>query len=137
MAGNQRIGNALQPALLKVNVRVPSFRTFEVQQGTAFVASTHGTLPTSDAGAGTGRHRNRESFDTADIVTGNDSADIHAIAIIVNETLVTDVDSFNEIAANVSTLDVTFVFVQAKRTSGFYGAAILRIGSGVMDFFSE
>jgi hypothetical protein len=85
------------------------------------------------------RQHNSESFDTADIVTGAGGGDtaIDAVAILVNETLVTDIDSFNEIAANVPTLDVTFVFVQAKRSAGFDGSTILRIGSGVMDFFSE
>lgn len=84
------------------------------------------------------RRQNNETFDTEDIITGSDyDTGIDAIAIIVNESLVTDVEAFEERAENSPSLDVTFVFVQAERSPSFDGSTILRFGSGVMDFFSE
>ncbi len=44
---------------------------------------------------------------------------------------------FSEMAQQAAYLDVTFVFVQAERSSGFDGAKIGSIGLGVLDFFSE
>jgi hypothetical protein len=61
-----------------------------------------------------------ETFDTSDVVLGESGGmGIDAIAIIVNGALITDIDSFNELADESSYLDVTFIFVQADRGANF------------------
>jgi AIPR protein len=77
-----------------------------------------------------------ESFDSGDIVTEGDSG-IDAIAIIVNGSLVTDREAFEEQADKAGSLDVTFVFVQADRSPGFDAAKIGTFGFGVLDFFKD
>lgn len=77
-----------------------------------------------------------ETFDTADIVLGESGGmGIDAIATIINGTLVTDVDSFAELADEASYLDVAFVFVQADRGSHFEAQKIGDFAYGVGDFF--
>src|SRR6202162_2903794 len=60
-----------------------------------------------------------ETFDSSEIVLGDKSMGIDAIATIINGNLITDVDAFNELADEASYLDVTFIFVQADRGSNF------------------
>jgi hypothetical protein len=75
----------------------------------------------------TRRHYNGDTFDTADIVTGSGGdTGVDAIAILVNGSLVTDVESLEEHADLSGNFDVMFVFVQAERSS---------FGFGVRDFF--
>jgi hypothetical protein len=82
------------------------------------------------------RRQYTETFDSDEIVTGaGGDTGIDAIAIIVNGSLVTDTESFVELADNTSSLDVTFVFVQATRTSSFDGAKIGNFAYGVRSFF--
>jgi hypothetical protein len=77
-----------------------------------------------------------QTFDTFDIVTGGGAdTGIDAIAIIVNGSLVTDVDSFEEVAQGAENLDVTFIFVQAERSSSFEASKIGTFHFGVQDFF--
>ena len=78
-----------------------------------------------------------KTFNTADVVVGKggDTA-IDAIAIIVNESLITDVEAFEEIAASSDTLEVTFIFVQADRGASFDGGKMNDFGYGVKDFFN-
>jgi hypothetical protein len=71
-----------------------------------------------------------------DVVVGNGDAGIDAIAIVVNGTLVTDLDAIDELAARNNYLDVTFVFVQASRSASFDGSRIGNLSFGVGDFFS-
>lgn len=79
-----------------------------------------------------------ETFDVADVVTGAGSdMGIDAIAIIVNGALVDDPDLVEELAETNGYLEVTFIFVQAKRTSGFDMASIGQFGFGVLDFFKS
>ena len=79
-----------------------------------------------------------ETFDTADIVVGRGGdTGIDAIAIIVNGSLVTDIESFEEEAAKTEYLEVTFVFVQAERSSSFDGSKIGDFLYGVLDFFKD
>ena len=79
-----------------------------------------------------------KSFNTADVVVGagGDTA-IDAIAIIVNESLITDIEAFEEIASASNALEVTFVFVQADRGTSFDGAKMSDFGYGVKDFFNS
>jgi hypothetical protein len=82
------------------------------------------------------RRKHSETFETMDIVVGSGAdTGIDAVAIIVNGSLITDVDSFNEIAKSTSNLDVSFIFIQAERTSSFDSAKIGSFGFGVLDFF--
>ncbi|HLW83170.1 MAG TPA: AIPR family protein [Candidatus Acidoferrales bacterium] len=81
-----------------------------------------------------GRHYG-DSFDTEDVLVG-DAAGIDAIAIIVNGTLITDVESMEELDS-APEFDVTFVFVQADRGSNFDAAKIGSFGFAVSDFFKE
>lgn len=86
-----------------------------------------------------------EHFDTEDIVCGDgDNAargggdtGIDGIAIIVNGSLVSDVDGLEEYSSKGNSIEVLFVFVQAERTSGFDAAKIGNFGFGVTDFFRE
>jgi hypothetical protein len=77
-----------------------------------------------------------ETFDTADVVVGNGDAGLDAIGIIVNGTVVTEVDTIEELAKHNNYLDVTFVFVQAERSASFDGSRIGTFGFGVTDFFN-
>lgn len=84
-----------------------------------------------------GRHLS-ESFDTADVVTGaGGDTGVDAIATIVNGSLADDPELVTELADSNGYLDVTFVFIQAERTSGFDTSKIGQFGFGVVDFFSE
>ena len=84
------------------------------------------------------------SFDTQDLVitedslkrTGEDTG-LDAIAVIVNDKLVTDKDEFEEIASVDPTIDVEFVFIQAETSSGFDGGKIGTFGFGAVDFFRD
>jgi hypothetical protein len=90
------------------------------------------------------RDEHSESFDTSDIVVGDDSkstqgADtgIDGIAIIVNGFLISDVEELEDQLATAGYLESTFVFIQAETTSGFDGAKIGTFGFGVTDFFRD
>ena len=84
------------------------------------------------------RRQYAETFDTDDIVTGaGGDTGIDGIAIIVNGTLATDIDTLEDAIEQAGSLDVAFVFVQAERTAGFDGSKIGTFGFGVMDFFNE
>jgi hypothetical protein len=83
------------------------------------------------------RYYSRGAFDTADLVVGEGGdTGIDAIAFIVNGTLITDLDDFIELANSSGQLDVTFLFVQAERSSSFDSSKIANLGYGVLDFFS-
>jgi len=84
------------------------------------------------------RRQYAETFDTEDIVTGaGGDTGIDGIAIIVNGSLITDIDTLEELANQAGALDVAFVFVQAERSPGFDAAKIGTFGFGVVDFFKE
>ena len=79
-----------------------------------------------------------DSFDTAEIATGSGGdTGIDALAIVVNGALVTDQELVKELAETNGYLDVSFIFVQAERSSTFEGSKIGTFGYGVMDFFKE
>ncbi|WP_164929046.1 AIPR family protein [Gloeobacter violaceus] len=83
------------------------------------------------------RHHS-ETFDTEDLVMGaGGDTGIDGIAIIVNGSLITDVESFEQLAEKAGNLDVLFVFVQAERSASFEAAKIGTFGFGVIDFFKE
>jgi hypothetical protein len=82
------------------------------------------------------RHYSETAFHSRELVTG-DGGDtgIDGVAIIVNNNLVTDIDEIDEILSVNGYLDVTFVFVQAERSSNFESTKIGTFGYGVRDFF--
>jgi hypothetical protein len=84
------------------------------------------------------RQHYRPTFDTADVVTGSgNDTHIDGVAIIVNNQLITDVDEFEEIAKNDSSIDASFIFVQARRAPKFDCAELGDFGFGVKDFFNS
>lgn len=83
------------------------------------------------------RRLHSETFDSEDLVTGSGGdTGIDGIAILVNGSLITDPDALEE-QHSAGHLDVTFVFVQAERSSNFDASTVGRFGFGVMDFFKE
>src|SRR5258708_5779234 len=84
------------------------------------------------------RHYNGETFSTDEIhVGGGGDTGIDAIAILLNGSIVTDVESLQEHADLSKHFDVSFVFVQADRGAGFDGKKINDFGFGVKDFFAS
>lgn len=79
-----------------------------------------------------------ESFSSDDISVGaGGDCGIDCITIIVNGCLVTDPEEVEDLEETNGYLDVTFVFVQAKRSPAFEAAKIGQFGFGVPDFLSE
>lgn len=84
------------------------------------------------------RRQYAETFDTADVVTGSGGdTGIDAIAILVNGSLVTDLEEFIEQDDRSGALDVAFIFVQAERSPSFESAKIGQFQFGVLDFFKD
>jgi hypothetical protein len=85
----------------------------------------------------TSRHYS-ESFSSDDIAVGEGGdCGIDCISVIVNGTLVTEPEEIEDIGSNNNYLDVTFIFTQAERSSGFNTAKIGQFIYGVLDFFLE
>lgn len=83
------------------------------------------------------RHYDR-TFNPADIVVGKgQDTGIDAIAIIVNNVLVTDIDMIAELAEQNGYIDATFIFIQAERSDAFDGNRIANLANGVLDFFRD
>ena len=84
------------------------------------------------------KHYSDSTFDPSALVTGdgNDTG-IDGIAIIVNNNIVDEIDEVDELLSVNGFLDVTFVFIQAERSSNFEGGKIGTFGFGVRDFFGK
>src|SRR5579884_1765710 len=84
------------------------------------------------------RHYSDSTFDPENLVTGkgNDTG-IDSIAVIVNNNLVTDVGTIEDLLAVNGYLDVAFIFVQAERSAHFESAKIGSFAFGVRDFFGD
>jgi hypothetical protein len=84
----------------------------------------------------TRRHYSETTFDPTTLITGsgNDTG-IDGIAVIANNNLVVDDSTIEDLLEVNGYLDVTFVFVQAERSSHFDMAKIGQFGFGVNDFF--
>jgi AIPR protein len=91
-------------------------------------------------------------FDTDDVITGDGKnqtdvvsqntnvggdTGIDGIAIIVNGSLITDVETLTQYADETANLEITFIFVQAQRSESFDTSTIGDFGIGVVDFFAE
>ena len=84
------------------------------------------------------RHYSEAFFDPTDLVIGNgNDTGFDALAIIVNNNLVSDIDTVRELAEINNYVEATFVFVQSERSSGFSTSKIGQFGFGVCDFFGE
>jgi len=79
-----------------------------------------------------------DEFDVNDVhVGGAGDLGLDAIGIIVNGCLVTSAEEVQDLLKVNGYLDVTFIFVQAKTSSGFDGAEMAEFMSGVHDFFAD
>jgi len=79
-----------------------------------------------------------EEFDLADVHTGSaDDLGIDGVAIIVNGVIVSSVDEAEDLLRANNFLDVKFIFVQAKTTSGFDGTQMMNFLDGVDEFFAD
>lgn len=76
-----------------------------------------------------------ERFDPDDIMTKAGEIGLDGIAIIVNNFLVTDEDSYNEAVKVSSKVDIKFVFIQTKTSESFDGDSIGTFCFGVKCFF--
>ena len=90
------------------------------------------------------RGEHSESFDTHDLVVGDDESTfgggdtgIDAIAIIANGVLISDLDELDELIERAGYLDITFAFIQSETSSHFEGDKIGTFGAGVVDFFRD
>lgn len=78
-----------------------------------------------------------DEFDVEELHTGGgDDLGIDGIAIIVNGTLVSDLDEVDDLATANKYLEVDLVFCQAKSGSNFSGSEISNFFFGVKDFFA-
>ncbi|MFJ6042162.1 AIPR family protein [Brachybacterium paraconglomeratum] len=77
-----------------------------------------------------------DEFSVLDLHTGGgQDLTIDGIAVVVNGTLVTSTDEAAALLALNGFLDVQFMFMQAKTSSGFNGEEIAAFGDGVLEFF--
>ena len=79
-----------------------------------------------------------DSYDLADIIVGEGGdCGIDAVAIIVNGTMITSKEEIDDLLdMNKKLTEISFVFIQAKTTSGFDYGDMGTFGAGVKDFFS-
>jgi len=79
-----------------------------------------------------------EEFNLEDvIVAGGDDTGLDGIAVIVNGNLILSIDEIDDLCEQNKSLEVAFIFVQAKTSSEFDGGDIGTFAFGVKDFFSD
>lgn len=79
-----------------------------------------------------------DSFDPSDVHVGGDSnPGIDGIAIIINGSLVTEVEEIDDLLQTNKYIEALFVFTQSKTSSSFNGADIGSFIEAVRDFFRE
>lgn len=79
-----------------------------------------------------------ESLQIDEIIVGaGGDAGIDSIAVIVNGSLVTEPEEIEDLANTNGYLDVSFVFVQAERSTAFETQKLGQFAFGVRDFFAE
>lgn len=78
------------------------------------------------------------AVDYENVVTGSGGdTGLDAIAILVNGQLITDPDEIDSLAAVGTTLEASYVFIQAETATSFSTTKIGQISYGVTDFFAE
>jgi len=79
-----------------------------------------------------------EEFDTADVhVGGTQDLGPDGLATIVNGVLISSVEEASDLLDVNGFLDVKFIFVQAKTSSGFSAEEIATFFDGVDEFFAD
>jgi hypothetical protein len=79
-----------------------------------------------------------DEFDVEDVHSGGgNDLGIDGLAVIVNGTLVTDIEEVDDLAAMNKFLEVEFIFCQAKLASSFDGSDISNLFFGVKDLFAK
>jgi len=79
-----------------------------------------------------------EEFNLEDVyVAGGDDTGLDGIAVIVNGNLVVSVDEIDDLCEQNKSLEVAFLFIQAKTSSEFDGGDIGTFAYGIKDFFSD
>ncbi|MDR6413245.1 UNVERIFIED_ORG: hypothetical protein ABIC62_006680 [Burkholderia sp. 1595] len=78
-----------------------------------------------------------EEFDFTSVGTGEGEFGLDGIAIIVNDILVDDEEQLDDLVAHAPSLNVQFVFLQAKTSAGFDGGEMLKFYEAVDDFFDQ
>ncbi len=76
------------------------------------------------------------NLDYVTVGEGNDTG-IDGVAIIVNGQLVETIDEIDDLLEKNGSLEVTYIFTQAKTSSSFDSAQINTFAFGIKDFFSE
>jgi hypothetical protein len=79
-----------------------------------------------------------KTFDVSNVTvaSGNDTG-IDGIGIIANGHLIEYIDEIDDLLAKNNFLEVTYIFIQSKTSSGFQAVDIQNFSFGVKDFFSE
>ena len=70
-------------------------------------------------------------------IGGSDDTGIDGIAIIVNGHLIENTDEIESLRESNGSLEVTFIFIQAKTSSSFELGEMLKFYTGIKDFFAE
>lgn len=78
-----------------------------------------------------------ERFDPNDIMTDAGEIGLDGIAIIINQQLITSNEEAQSLYSQNTPLDVTFIFIQAKRSEHFDGSEMSTFTKGVRHFFEE
>lgn len=77
-----------------------------------------------------------ERFDPSDIMTDPGEKGLDGVAICVNGRVITSVDELESILSEAKSLDVRFIFIQAKTSEHFDGDEIGTFIYGVKAFFA-
>jgi glr2548 protein len=78
-----------------------------------------------------------ERFDPSDIMTDPGEQGVDGVAICVNGRVITTIDELESIKAEAKSLEVKFIFTQAKTSNNFDGNEIGTFLYGVKAFFAE
>jgi len=78
-----------------------------------------------------------ERFDPSDIMTDSGEQGVDGVAICVNGRVVTTTDELDSIKKEAKTLEVKFIFTQAKTSNSFNGEDIGTFLYGVKSFFAD
>ena len=77
-------------------------------------------------------------FDVFDITTGDEDAGIDGIAVIADGELITTVDEIEALfSSHKRSIEIEFVYIQAKTSDKFEKKEITNFGDGVFDFSDE
>ena len=78
-----------------------------------------------------------ERFDPNDIMTDSGEIGLDGVAIIINHQVVTSIEEAQIIYSQNTSIDVNYIFIQAKRSESFDGAEMSTFTKGVRHFFED